>query len=341
MTGILTEGPSSPTARRLQPGVRSLRLMTSPVLGSIARVAEVSWVHGARAAAGATPDLVLEVPHGATREAHYDALRADLKGSFPADLKDFFFVNTDVGAPEVALRLAERFAADSPGKSALVVRCLIPRTFIDCNRVIDAATRPAASAAGAMTPGVANYVRDEADLGLLFSRYAAYRALAERAFGQVCDAGGLGLMLHSYAPKNIDVPVDERIVERLREAYAPGVYPKWTLRAEVDLITDAPGGTLLASEALVARVSAGFAREGFQVARNGAYSLHPSSMGHLHASRHPGRTLCLEMRRDLLAREFTPFDEMDIDAAKADRFAAVLAASLAGRAPSSAGGADG
>jgi hypothetical protein len=35
------------------------------------------------------------------------------------------------------------------------------------------------------------------------------------------------------------------------------------------------------------------------------------------------------MRRDLLARVFTPFDEMDIDPAKADRMAAVLAGCLA------------
>ncbi len=300
-------------------------------LRSIPRVSDVRLVRGAEAE-DAPPDLLIEVPHGATKAAHFAALRSELRGEFPEGLCDFFFVNTDVGAPEVALRLAERVVAAAPRRSALVIRCLVPRTFIDCNRVIDAATRPAASAAGAMTPGVANYVRDDADLALLFSRYTAYRALVERAFGQVCGAGGVGLMLHSYAPKNIDVPVDERIVERLREAYSPDVYPKWTLRAEVDLITNAPDGTLLADDALAARVSAGFEREGFQVARNGAYSLHPSSMGHLLASRHLGRTLCIEMRRDLLAREFTPFGEMDIDPSSADRMASVLAESLAGGA---------
>jgi hypothetical protein len=303
--------------------------MATEDLRPIPRVCDVRYVRGTDAVPAAPPDLLVEIPHGATKAAHFDALRAELRGEFPEGLRDFFFVNTDVGAPEVALRLAERFVAASPRRSALVVRCLVPRTFIDCNRVIDPATRPAASAAGQMTPGVANYVRDEGDFALLFSRYCAYRALVESAFGQVCGAGGVGLMLHSYAPKNIDVPVDERIVERLREAYSPGVYPKWTLRAEIDLITNAPDGALLADEALIGRVSAGFVREGFEVARNGAYSLHPSSMGHLLASRHRGRTLCLEMRRDLLARVFTPFDEMDIDPAKADRMAAVLAGCLA------------
>jgi hypothetical protein len=180
-----------------------------------------------------------------------------------------------------------------------------------------------------MTPGIANYISDPADFRLLVGRYGEYRALVERAYAEVCGAGGVALMVHSYAPKNIDVPVDERIVERLREAYTPEVYPKWTLRAEVDLITNAPDGTLLASEALVRLVTDGFKRAGVQVARNEAYTLHPTSTGAVYAARYPGRTLCIEFRRDLLAREFTPFAEMTIDPAKADRMAAVLAAALA------------
>ena len=296
---------------------------------SIPGVCDVTLVRGRKAAAGAVPDLLLEVPHGATRAAHFAALRSELRGEFPEGLEDFFYVNTDVGAPEVAQRVAERWTAAHTDRSALVVRCLIPRTFIDCNRVIDANTQPAASVAGAMTPGVANYVRDPDDFRLLVSRYSAYRGVVARAFDEVCGAGGTALMVHSYAPKNIDVPVDERIVERLREAYTPAVYPKWTLRAEVDLITNAPDGTLLASPALIERGESGFAREGFAVARHGAYSLHPSSMGWVYASRFPGRTLCIEMRRDLIAREFTPFAEMTMDPAKADRMARVLASALA------------
>jgi hypothetical protein len=212
----------------------------------------------------------------------------------------------------------------------LVIRCLVPRTFVDCNRIVDAVTRPASSAAGQMTPGVASYVTDPADLALLLARHAAYRDETMRAFDAVCGAGGTALMLHSYAPKSVDVPVDERIVERLREAYLPDAYAEWPWRAEIDLITTPEGGACLADEALAARVEAGFRRAGLTVARNGAYSLHPSSMAWLFASRHPGRTLCLEMRRDLLVREFTPFAEMDTDPAKTARVAAVLAAALAG-----------
>jgi predicted N-formylglutamate amidohydrolase len=302
--------------------------MTQPAFRSIPGVCDVTCLRGAAAPAHAAPDLLLEIPHGATKAAHFTALRAELHGPFPDGLQDFFFVNTDVGAPEVALRVAERVVAAEPKRSALVIRCHIPRTFIDCNRVIDATTRPTASAAGAMTPGVANYVRDADDFRLLFERYSKYRAAVESAYRLVCGAGGFAVMTHSYAPRSIDVPVDERIVERLRAAYQPEVLPTWPLRAEVDLITNAPDGALLADAALVARVRTAYEREGFVVAQNGAYSLHPSSMGHHYAAQWPGRTLCIEMRRDLLAREFTPFAEMEIDPAKADRMAAVLAGAL-------------
>lgn len=293
-------------------------------LRSIADVCDVSFVRGTNSRPNAPPALLVEVPHGATRAAHFHALRDKLKGPFPDGLEDFFFVNTDVGAPEVAEALAARLVASRPETSALVVRCLVPRTFIDCNRVIDAATKPAASAAGEMTPGVASYVKDEGDLALLFARYSAYRDVAERAFELVCGAGGVGVMQHTYAPRSIDVPVDDRIVERLRAEYEPGAIEKWPLRAEVDLIVNAPDGTLLADAALVERVEERLRREGLSVARNGAYSLHPSSMGHIHAARWPGRTLCIEMRRDLLVREFTPFAEMEVAPRNADRMATFL-----------------
>jgi len=121
-----------------------------------------------------------------------------------------------------------------------------------------------------------------------------------------------------------------RIVERLRAEYRPDAIGKWPLRAEVDLITTAPDGTMLADAALVGRARAAFEREGMVVAQNGAYALHPSSMAWVYATKFPGRTLCIEMRRDLLMREFTPFQEMEIDPAKADRMAVALAGALVG-----------
>ena len=46
--------------------------------------------------------LLIEVPHGATTATHFAALRRRLRGSYPDDLREFYFVNTDVGAPETA-----------------------------------------------------------------------------------------------------------------------------------------------------------------------------------------------------------------------------------------------
>lgn len=295
---------------------------------SIPDVCDVTVVRGARSVGG--PDLLLEVPHGATLASDFDALASSLRGPFPADLRSFFFVNTDVGAPEVARRVAERVVAEDPARCALVIRSRVPRTFIDCNRVIDAATRASASKSGEMTPGIPEWVRDPLDQAVLLARYDAYRAVASEAFDAVCGAGGVALLVHSYAPRSVDVPVDERIVEHLRAAYAPGKRDTWPLRSPVDLIVNAPDGTFLASERLASRAQEEFTRAGFDVARNGAYALHPISLAHTFAARHPGRTLCLELRRDLLVSEFTPFAEMRGDPAQVARAAEPLALAVLG-----------
>lgn len=275
------------------------------------------------------PDLLLEVPHGATRAAHFDALRARLVGTFPDDLRAFFFVNTDVGAPEVALQVAERFVTAAPGRRAVVLRCLIPRTFVDCNRVIDPDAAPRASAAGEVTPGLHVYVRDPVDRRVVLARYAAYRAAAEAAYAEVCGHGGHALMVHSYAPRSIDVPVDDRIVERLRAEYEPDRITTWPLRAEIDLIAKDPDGQDMASAVLLDRCHASLRAAGFAASVCATYALHPGTLAHAFARAYPDRTLCLEIRRDLLVSEFMPFAEMQVDAAMVERVALPLSAACA------------
>jgi len=288
---------------------------------SIPDVAEYALVRGA--AAQSEPTLLFEIPHGATRAAHFDALRGALVGTYPDDLRDFFFVNTDVGAPELALRVALAVVTAQPTRSVAVLRSLIPRTFVDCNRVIE-------SAPAGMTPGVHVWVKDPRDLALLLARYRAYRELAESLYAGVCGRGGLALMLHSYAPRSIDVPVDENIVASLRAAYRPEKIGSWPLRAEVDLIADDPEGRTLAPEPLVRELLA----SDLHAVRCGSYALHPSTLAHAFATKYPGRTLCLEVRRDLLVEEFTPFAEMRADPGKFERLALTLArAVLAALAP--------
>jgi hypothetical protein len=293
---------------------------------SIPAVSEVTLLGSARD--GAPPDLLLEVAHGATRAAHFDALRAELRGPFPDSLREFFFVNTDVGAPEVALRVAERVVAADPRRAVAVVRCLVPRTFVDTNRLIDVDAAPRGSAAGELTPGLHAWVRAPEDRALLLARHRAYREQVESACAAACGAGGRAVLVHSYAPWSIDVAVDEDVVAALRVEYAPERLARWPLRAPIDLIVDTPEGERLADPALVERSARDLAAAGFEVAHNAAYALVPGTLATLLAHRHRGRTLCLEVRRDLLVPAFTPFVELHADPARVERVAAPLARAL-------------
>ena len=190
------------------------------LIRSRAGVCDVEYLRGAAADAQAPPDLLLEVAHGATRAQHFTGLRSELRGSYGDDLLDFFFVNTDVGAPELARAVAERVVKSQPRRSALVVRCALPRTFVDCNRKIDRTAVPKASRAGEMTPGMPPWVQERHDQELLLERYFAYRDTVTAAFEQTTANGGLALFVHTYAPRSIDVPVDANIGKSLRAAYA-------------------------------------------------------------------------------------------------------------------------
>ena len=290
------------------------------VIDSVPGVCDVEIVGDRRR----TPELLIEVPHGATLARQFDAVRARLVGPFPEDLAAFFFVNTAVGAPECAVALAALVARD--GATALILRCLIPRTFADANRVLEA---PADMAAG-ITPCIPDYVTDPADRRALGELHAAYQDVARRAHDVVCgQPGGRSVLLHTYAPRTVQIErIGAGIVEALRQAYAPGVYETWGLRSEVDVISEGTDGTSLAPRDLVDALSRECAQRDIELTENASYRLHPSTTGYAHATRYAGRVLCLELRRDLLAAPFTPFEEMRIDPARARHLADPIAAAL-------------
>ena len=273
-------------------------------------------------------ELVIEIPHGATQTRHFEALRARLVGPFPDDLVDFFHVNTDVGAPEVGLRLAALYVQHNPGHSVEVLVCQIPRTFIDTNRVVDDTTRPSTSTATGMTPGVVRYVQQESDLALLIGLTKQYQQACEAALSPTLSAGGRAIMLHTYAPRSVDVVVDEQIVQRLHEAYAPAQVEQWPLRPAIDVITTTPEGAQFADPAWIARLQQAASDEQLTMAVSGTYGLHPSTAAYAWATRFIGQTLCVELRRDLVVEEFTPFAEMRTSDVAAERFAALLLRSL-------------
>jgi hypothetical protein len=288
---------------------------------SVPGVIDMTYVRGARSRGDL--DLVIEIPHGATRTDDYARLARELTSPLPDQLVDFFHVNTDAGAPELAEAVARRFVDAEPTRTVGLLRCLIPRTFIDCNRRIDAA--PEEFRAGKVTPGLMPWITTDADRALLRSRYDAYVGAVDGALTGLAPNGAL-LMLHSYAPRSVDVEVDLDIVANLRRAYQPGVASTWPMRPELDVIGRDADGVSHAPAAVVAALRAGVAP--LTVADSATYPLHPSTLAHARVLQRPGRALCLEVRRDLVADPFEPFAEMRIGATKVAALAGPLATAL-------------
>jgi len=296
--------------------VRSWGVASPSPLASIPGVVDVHVARGVRTPAGAPIDLMIEIPHGATRTEDFTALAARLTSPLPEGLVDFFHVNTDAGAPELGLAIAARFVADEPTRSAAVLRCRIPRTFIDCNRRIDAS--PDDFKAGKVTPGLMPWITTPADRALLRAAYDRYVDAVAAAAARLAADGAM-LMLHSYAPRTVDVEVDHAIVASLRRAYRPEVEPTWPLRPEIDVIARALDGTSHAPAAVVEALRDALAVIDLPLAESATYPLHPSTLAWDHVMARPGRALCVEVRRDVLADPFEPFAQMQIGAAKVER----------------------
>lgn len=308
-------------------------MSTSDAIGiePVPGVAHVERLYGASADREAPPALLIEVPHGADRRAHFDALRALLRGPFPEDLHVFFHVNTDTGAWDYGRRVAERVLEARPDASALLLRCLVPRTFVDTNRLEEASDD---LAKGGMTAGVAPYVRDPADVALLLELHRAYVRLAERAYELVCGHGGFALSPHTYGPRTMGIAkIDDDIVEALRRAHEPEAWERWPVRPEIDLITRTAEGERMAPAGLAEALIAAYREIGLTAVEAGAYTMHPSTQSWRWSSRWPDRVLCLEVRRDLLVERYAPFEEMRVRADAADRVAAPLASQIAPRLP--------
>lgn len=273
-------------------------------------------------APGTNPGLLIEIPHGAVSRDEFDALHRRLRGPFPDDLAAFFFVNTDVGAPEVGRHVATRLAAD--GVRVLLLRSRIPRVFVDCNRVVDGEAGPG------LTPGLPQYVTDAEDAALLRGLHRRYQAAADLAYETVCGAGGLALALHTYAPRSVRITtLDSQIVAALRAAYEPEAYAQWEVRPQVEVISRTDDGQLLGPEDLIRELRERYAAADIEVQENVTYRAHAGSLGHRYGARYPGRVLCVELNRSLLADPFTPFEPMTIGVPNVERMAAPLEAALA------------
>jgi N-formylglutamate amidohydrolase len=285
-------------------------------LTSIPEVLDALVMRGAQARPDAALDLLIEIPHGATATGDFTTLASKLTSPLPDGLVDFFHVNTDAGAPELARAIATQFVADEPTRSVAILRCRIPRTFVDCNRRIDAS--PEEFKAGKVTPGLMPWIATPEDRELLRAAYDRYVGSVREAITRLARDGAM-LLLHTYAPRTIDVEVDLQIVASLRRAYEPAREPTWPLRPEVDVIGREIDGTNRAPAGVVVALREALARLGIELAESATYPLHPSTLAWDHVMARPGRVLCVEVRRDLLADPFQPFAQMRIGAAKVNR----------------------
>ena len=77
--------------------------------------------------------LLIELPHGSTTTNDFKWYQKRLQGDYPPNIIDFFYVNTDVGSPEIAFEIAQQL---KDNYEIHILRSHIPRTFIDCNRVV-------------------------------------------------------------------------------------------------------------------------------------------------------------------------------------------------------------
>jgi hypothetical protein len=291
-------------------------------------VVSVEVVTGAAARPDDPPDLLVEVPHGADERPHYDTLLGRLRGRVPAGLEAFFWVNTDVGAWAYGRTTARLFVEQNPTKSALVVRCLLPRTFVDCNRVTS--FDGGDLAAGKLTACIPSYVEDADDRALLLSLHAEYTATARAAYARVCGHGGFALVPHTYQPRSLGIDrVDGDIVAKLHAACDDGREASWPLRPEIDLLTRDGERRELGPAGMEAAVLAAFTAAGFTPEVTRTYHLTAETLGHAWSVAYPGRVFCLEVRRDLLVDEWRPLEPKTVDDAKVARVAEVLAPAFA------------
>src|SRR5204863_7118856 len=102
----------------------------------------------------------------------------------------------------------------------------------------------------------------------------------------------------------------------------------YPLRPPIDVISRAQDGTSHAPTQVVAALTQALMLEGLPVADSATYPLHPSTLAWDHVMARPGRALCLEVRRDLLAAPFVPFAQMSIGPAKGARLVNAFTSAL-------------
>lgn len=290
-------------------------MQRSNPLESIPGLTEVRWYPGRSG-----PVLLLECPHGATSTQEYTAVAETLSSSLPDDLIDFFYVNTDFATPECATQLAEAIQRLDPRISILILRCRLPRTFVDCNRTLEGGTEN-------MTAAIPSYIDDAGDRRSLAEQHRRYLEQATLAYAFAIDeGGGTAIALHSYAPRSVGIAiVDDHIVAALHDAYRPEQFDHWPQRPEVELITTDAAGNCQLGDTWLASLRDSYRDADIPLAENETYQLHDGTLAAEFSRRYPGQVLCIEFNRLRLAKEYRPFVELKADPASVARYVTPLA----------------
>ena len=253
------------------------------------------------------PKLLIELPHGCVHTEEYNTFAQHIS-ELPSNLIDFFLVNTDVGTPELAQGIA-KFLEKELG--VIVLRSRIPRTLIDCNRVLSLSESEYKS--GKVTPGIPSYIPLQHHPWLT-EIHQRYTQKAAALYQEVCSAGGTAIMLHSYSPRSVGIEnVDDQIVKNLHWAYQPDVYHRWPLRPEVDFIAKKQNGEWCGAKDKILSIKKRMEKKSIKVGISTTYPMHPATTAYTHAQNHPQQTMCIEIRRDLLMKNFRPFAVLEAD----------------------------
>ncbi|MCS6857087.1 MAG: hypothetical protein NZM37_05200, partial [Sandaracinaceae bacterium] len=157
------------------------------------------------------------------------------------------------------------------------------------------------------------YIDHPEDRNLLIKLHRSYIALVDEAYEKVMEGGGVAFIPHTYGPYELPISsVGRDIVEQLREAHRPERRNRLPVRPEIDLLTRQADGARIVEDQLVEALREKLEQAGFNVTESAVYRLVPGTQAWKHASRFPGRVLCLEVRRDLLVESYEALAPMRI-----------------------------
>lgn len=288
----------------------------------------------------APADIFIEIPHGATEQAHLEAAAA-LGVVTPPDWDVVFWCSTDQGAPEVGARAAQMLTdpewvtqhmgpalgAEAASRSVRLVRGIIPRHLADLNRrwaSEDEIER------GDLTAVVPDFMREQREaIARLGELHARYHDVVEDCYMSCCDRGGFAVQLHTFSPRSVSAPGGVITGKVLRHAWSAEQREQWPKRPDGQLITARAGEPSLIDEAIVEAFLESFADEGVELAVNEPFSLHPIAVIDDWSHRWPGQIIGLEIGRAVLAIDYDPLAQWEPDPDVVERMAAALARVLA------------